>query len=718
MQIFSRPTTVLRVLAMLFLSAVIAAQAANWTTDVDDYWSTPGRWSTGVPNDVDAVAALDVSGGIAANRIVTLDQNATVGTLTLNDSSSPYNSWTVAQGGSYGLTFDVSSGSAAMTVTRGDANAIAVPLTLNDNLNLTVSNSSKVTLGGNIDGAGQLKITGSGSNKGTVRLAGTNTFSGGLHLHYGTLEFTSAAALGGGAIEFGNPTISDMLYFKNDSGDTVTISNDFKAASGSTRWNHLYLQGGNFIFEGDFDTAGDTGGQSIYVDAAVVTLNNGIGENHVYKTGSTSASGQLNLMAPSNGGTVTGMNGGRLGLGVDGALGSGTNFSFGAWGGTFEAIGGDRTIDKNLSATWLTIGFDGGTNGHKFLLSGDANFTGGGIEFNVPGTGTLTMTGNLNGGVQYFRKQGTGGMILTSDNSTTLSGPVTLGGGTLAVGHDSALGTGTLTVPAAGAAKTLRAHGGARTLANDLTITTGTLTVDGNHNLTIAGTVTTSSSVIQKYGSGTLTLTNPGNTLVSTPLRIYEGMVVAGHADAMGTSDNTVRVFEGGTFAVGSGVVFSRAVTFDAGSGLGGDGTLVRGGAWSLPANITLAPGFSTGMLTIDVGAGNTLAMNGTTTTEIEIAGLNDHDTLRILGVAALAGNLDIVLLDGHLPAFGTTFDVITATGGLSGEINLAGAYASWFTAAIVDGNTLQLTSQIPEPASALLLALAGLAMFRRSKRG
>jgi hypothetical protein len=56
-------------------------------------------------------------------------------------------------------------------------------------------------------------------------------------------------------------------------------------------------------------------------------------------------------------------------------------------------------------------------------------------------------------------------------------------------------------------------------------------------------------------------------------------------------------------------VTFSRAVTFNAGSGLTGNGTFT--GGLTCPANFTVAPGLPTGTLTVNgpltLAAGNTL---------------------------------------------------------------------------------------------------------------
>ena len=57
---------------------------------------------------------------------------------------------------------------------------------------------------------------------------------------------------------------------------------------------------------------------------------------------------------------------------------------------------------------------------------------------------------------------------------------------------------------------------------------------------------------------------------------------------------------------------------------------------------------------------------------EVEIAGtgLTQFDRLNLTGTASLAGTLDLALLGGFLPASGNTFNILSATGGVSGTFS------------------------------------------------
>ncbi|HVK15587.1 MAG TPA: autotransporter-associated beta strand repeat-containing protein [Fimbriiglobus sp.] len=116
---------------------------------------------------------------------------------------------------------------------------------------------------------------------------------------------------------------------------------------------------------------------------------------------------------------------------------------------------------------------------------------------------------------------GAGGLELAR-GLTTLNGANTYSGGTVlgdslfgsstvvvAVGHDTALGTGPVTVRSF--ETTLRAVGGARTLANPFAFTSGSLTIDGSNGLTLTGPM--------HVGNGiSLTVTNTGPTVFAGPV--------------------------------------------------------------------------------------------------------------------------------------------------------------------------------------------------------
>ncbi len=716
-QTSATPTPRLAAIVALTLAWMgLAAQAATWNVDDNGFWSGSSNWDGGVPNAIGATAALDRTGGISADRIVTLDQNATVGTLTMNDSDAAKNSWTIAQGDAFSLTLDAAgAGPATMTVSQGTANAINVPVTVTDPLTLSVATGTKLTLGGNLSGTGKITTL----TPGTVRLEGNNSsFSGGIHVNDSSatkFEILTATALGTGTVTFGNSANGPV--FTNVSGGALTIDTPIGTQNHSTSPR---FAGNDMTFTNFRLSSSTTVNHVFYIDGTTtLTLPNGIGSGSGSRKAGT---GNLTITGASGGGLMGWEGGGTLRLGHDQALGSGST-TFRAYLGTYIPTGGDRIVANQVTfgAPGQNLTFDL-SSGNDLTFNHASPIISHDFDITVTGPGVLTISGNATSTMRPD-KRGSGTLILSGNNSGATSSTTAgmrLHAGTLGLGHDNALGPSTNRLDVRGG--TLMAVGGTRTLANPIVFgTTSTLTVDTDYPIIFNGLISvpnTSTFGTLVVNRGTLRINgdNTGWNSASAKTVNNGGMLIVGHANALGThASSVITVKDGGTFGVAT--TFSRSVTFDAGSSLVGTGTLQRGGAWTLPANFTLAPGFSTGMLTINVGAGNTLAMNGTTTTEIEIADLDDHDLLAITGNATLAGNLEIILLGDYRPVFGTTFDVITSTGTLSGMVTLSGPEAIWFSAAIVGGNTLQLTSLIPEPSSAVLLALAGLALARRRRQ-
>ena len=138
----------------------------------------------------------------------------------------------------------------------------------------------------------------------------------------------------------------------------------------------------------------------------------------------------------------------------------------------------------------------------------------------------------------------------------------------------------------------------------------------------------------------------------------------------------------------------------------------------------TIAPGDSIGHLTID----STLFMQDNSHLEIQI-GFEGADLLTVTGEWLLGGDLDIILLQGHMPGEFDRFLVGTAGDGFSGFFNNVNSGERLTTvdglgSFIVNYDTDELWlsnfNAIPEPGSAaLLVLLTGVTcMRRRSKAG
>ncbi len=217
------------------------------------------------------------------------------------------------------------------------------------------------------------------------------------------------------------------------------------------------------------------------------------------------------------------------------------------------------------------------------LLPGSVTFDHSDNDYTLGGTGSI-------GGLGTLAKSGAGTLTITTNNSYT--GGTTLNDGRIRIGHNNALGTGSLTVNGG----SISSNGAtARTLAMPVTLnaplTLGHATDTGD--LTFNGVIDdgAGSSALTKQGSGTLTLsaanTYDGGTTLSA------GKIRVGSNTSLGT----------GALAIGGGALTSN-------------GTAAR----TLANPVTIGGGFTLGNAT-DTGAVNlsgpvTLAGNATVTAE------------------------------------------------------------------------------------------------------
>ena len=189
-------------------------------------------------------------------------------------------------------------------------------------------------------------------------------------------------------------------------------------------------------------------------------------------------------------------------------------------------------------------------------------------------------------------KAGPGAMRLSGDN--TFTGGVVLNAGTLIIGNDSALGTGTLT---AGGGALAADNNGPYTVSNAVSLS-NTLNVSGGGNFTLAGPISGSAG-ITKTGSGVLTLS--GIESFTGPININGGTLAMNTSLSSNVTNSATFVYNNGTFGgrlTNLGTVVLNA-DFTAGNGMENDG------------NFTLA-------------IGQTVTLNG--------AGLDNEGTFAMTG--------------------------------------------------------------------------------------
>jgi fibronectin-binding autotransporter adhesin len=303
------------------------------------------------------------------------------------------------------------------------------------------------------------------------------------------------------------------------------------------------------------------------------------------------------------------------------------------------------------------------------------------------GAGQMLIGGNANGG---FSAAGTGTVQVAFG---TLGSPTNLTLGT------SPFQPGALILNAATATGTLD-------FKNPIYIGNGTLSVKVDASTAIMSGVLSggASGNLMKLGGGTLRLTN-ANTYVNGTT-VSNGVLVAGHANALGTGATTVKT--NATLAIASGVTYTRAVTFEAGSALAGQGTFTTNN-WTTPTGLTLQPGLPAGTLTVNVGgAGNTLTLgaNNVLRTVIQPDGVT-YGKLTVTGALDISAPTARLVVSGTMPASkivlaeGTTSRVGQF---LAGNVDLSGLTGSGAGKAKIYYTATQVLLGPPPPGTAVTI--------------
>ncbi|MCE9609620.1 MAG: autotransporter domain-containing protein [Chthoniobacter sp.] len=239
------------------------ATASNWASD-----------NTGTPTPLIPGATTDVffsAAGATDPGNMTLGDDMSIASLTVNDPTAPEtrallldasggNTLTLAGAG--GIKINSGSGSVTLnpelilgssqTWTNDSANLFTVGGKVTNGANdLTVAGSGDTTISG-VLGAGSGSLTKTGT--GTLKLSGSNTYTGGTRLSSGTLFTDTDTALGTGTLiiaSTGSPVTLGSNTNNTALTNPISVQSDFSviAPSGGTH---------NFLLNGPIDLNGGT----------------------------------------------------------------------------------------------------------------------------------------------------------------------------------------------------------------------------------------------------------------------------------------------------------------------------------------------------------------------------------------------------------------------------------------------------------------------------
>ena len=596
-------------------------------------------------------------GGQLANTITgTGDLRLIGGTLQITSTNNTYSGGTFVETGSI---LDITTANLpAINPNITNAGGLVVfDQTTNGTYAGVISDGKELGTGPMLQGSLD-KDDSTGGNTGNVTLAKAQTFTGATTVEAGTLTLgavdTLAASSGVDLGRVGGGATATLA---------LTANNTIQALTSEASNTTAVVLGANTLTINTAATTNAAFGGVIGGSGAVVKSGAGTevftGAN-TYSGGTTVGAGVLMVNGGGTLGATTGaltVSGGTLDLGATtqttgaltlagGTIQDGTLVasSFGVQAGAVGAVlAGTGALTKTTTGVVLLNGantYNGGTTIAAGTLQLGNGGTTGSILGNVVDAGALVFdhsdseifAGTISG-TGIVAQVGAGNTTLSAANS--YAGGTALIAGTLTVGNNSALGTGTLAM-AAGTTLAF-ATGSNFTIANPVT-----LSGDPTIMSPTSQTNTMTSVIADGTAPGFLDKTG-GGTLVLTANNTYTG----------GTS------VDAGTLLVNGSIASSSGVTVAQGATLGGSGTLPSIAVGSG----TLAPGATAGAIGTLTVLGNVAFTNASTYAVTVSPGA--ASLTNVAGTATLAGTLAATFQGGSY--LSRRYTVLAAAGGVTG---------------------------------------------------
>lgn len=722
------------------LLAAPAAVAQTWLLNANGNWNAAANWTpTAVPDGTGATAIL--GNAITANRVITLGQDITVGTVLIDDN----NNYTVT-GNTLTFAPAAGSGSLAVSAVNGNgAHTISSAIALGNGLVVNQGSTGTLTLSGVISGAGGLVKQGAGR----LALGAANTYAGPTLIEAGALDYNVQAAIpGASAVTVGDGVgaAGSAQLVINNTVPSANALNVTLAADG------VVIQGNNRLVR----LASIAGTGEMRINSAVGQLFeiNGTGPSTAYgglvTGGIATASFDPNAgsrLAKSGASTLTltGANtfvaslfitGGAVRAANDAALGAD---SAGTSNATFVSGAGTLELDGGVTAPERIYLNGAGTGGIGALrsVSGSNTLTGAvtlgwtegavvasPVSIGATAGSTLVLDGVVDG-AQPLTKVGDGTVILNA--ASTWSGGTTVNAGVLRLGSAASLpDAAPLTVNGG----TLDLNGFSRTVTSlagsggAISLGAGTLTVDQAGGTTYAGSIDGAGALV-KLGAGTLALT--GVSTYTGGTTVTAGTLQGNAASLQGAIANgATLVFDQSTDGDFTGTISGAGAVVKQGAGnlrFGGvqsytgstsvqAGTLTVDGALASAVGLagcaTLAGSGSVGALTAAPGAVvapgsaaapyGTLTVNGPyagtgATLRVQVAPTGQSSLLQVNGPATVGGGqVDVWAAAGSYNAT-TTYTILDATGGVSGTFSGLAIDSAFLTPTLVyEPNRVRLT--------------------------